>query len=78
MECNVDFPNTNSSLLKEILIQNSTDIRFQKNGIIRYFASNRQKANDFNNSVLNNNCQNWKRDFIIYNPLINENLKSFM
>lgn len=78
LECNVNFPNTNSSLLKEILIQNSNDIRFQKNGIIRYFASNRQKANDFNNSVLNNNCQNWKRDFIIYNPLINENLKSFM
>lgn len=78
LECNVDFPKINNELLKEILTQNYNDVRFKTKGIIRYYASSRKKANEFNNLVLNNDCQNWKRNFVIYNPLINENLKMFI
>lgn len=77
---NINYPcnTSNKSLLSDILKQNTTDVRFLHNGIIHYKASNRNKANDFCNEILNSDCQNWKRDFIIYNPLINENLKIYL
>lgn len=77
---NINYPYNSSckTLLDDILKQNVKDVRFLHNGIIHYKAANREKANDFCNEILNSDCQNWKRDFIIYNPLINENLKQFL
>lgn len=77
---NYDFPSvyTEVELAKDILGQNMANSRFLKNGIIIYHAGTREKAIAFNEYVCNTSCQDWKRDYVVYNPLINENLKKYI
>lgn len=75
---NCNFPQKESLLLDEILNCCLKDIRFTQKGILHYHSSNRKLVNEFNNEVLFSECNNWRKDFILYNPLINENLKFFM
>lgn len=75
---NANFPNRNTALVQDILSQCLKDERFKQNGILHYNSLNRKFINEFNNEVLFSECNNWRKDFILYNPLINENLKFYM
>lgn len=77
---NCNFPNnsSNKKLIEDILDNCLKDERFLKNGILHYNSPNRKYRNIFNEEVMLNDCNNWQRDFVIYNPLINENLKFYM
>lgn len=75
---NTNFPNRDSELLRDILSQCMKDVRFLQNGILHYSSNNRKLIKDFNNEILYSDCDNWRKDFILYNPLINENLKFYM
>lgn len=75
---NANFPNRDSALLQDILKQCKTDILFKERGIIHYHSNNRKLITEFNNEVLYSDCNNWRKDFILYNPLINENLKLYL
>ena len=77
-EYNANFPSRDSELLQDILRQCKTDILFKEKGIIHYHGNNRKLIAEFNNEVLYSDCNNWKKDFILYNPLINENLKLYL
>lgn len=68
----------NNKLITNIINQNKGDIRFIKNGIIHFFAKNRHEATEFTTEVLNSEYTNWQREYVIYNPLLNENLKKFL
>lgn len=78
LTANPNFPNRDSELVKDIIKKCKMNVRFMENGLIHYSAPSRKMRETFNREVLQNECDNWQRDFIIYNPLINENLKFFM
>lgn len=79
INCNSSFPNKNNEkLAKDILNQNLINVRFIEHGIIHYHSTNRKLIEEFKYEVLNSECRNWQRDYVIYNPLINENLKFFI
>ncbi len=77
---NSDFPRDKKdfALAKDILEQNLHNPRFKNNGIIMYTADGREKADLFEETILDTKCHTWRRDFVIYCPLINENLKFLM
>ena len=81
---NVSFPlngplnGIKHSIIDKLIEQNKNDIRFLKNGIIHFCAKNRKEATEFTTEVLNSECTTWQREFILYNPLLNENLKRYL
>lgn len=75
---NANFPIRNSDLLQDLLHQCLNDERFKQKGILHYHSLNRKLIAEFNNEILFSECNNWRKDFILYNPLINENLKFYV
>ncbi len=77
---NCSFPhnNINTDLLNDILEQNKNKPLFLNNGIIHYTASTRNLAKKFIEELMCLQQNSYNKEFILYNPLINENLKKYM
>lgn len=75
--CNFPSIGTNKEIINELIKQNKDKHHFINNGIIHFTAKNRKIAEEFNDNVFNYNHDCWRKQFIIYNPLIDENLKRF-
>lgn len=77
---NSNFPSigTNKEIVNDLIKQNKDKHHFVNNGIIHFIAKNSKIAKEFNEDILIYNHGCWHKEFIIYNPLINENLKRFM
>lgn len=77
-DINYNFPKYYSPLVKEIVKQNFANPLFNKKGIIVYNAKNRLEAETFVECIYGNDCVSYRRNFLLYNPLIIENLKKFI
>lgn len=77
-DINHNFPKYDSSLVKEIVKQNFANPLFNKKGIIVFNAKNRMEAETFVECIYGNDCVSYRRNFLVYNPLIIENLKKFI
>lgn len=76
--CNFPHNTINNELLKDILNQNIHKPLFLNNGIIQYVANTRKMAQKFIDELMCLQQTGYNKEFILYNPLINENLKKFM
>ena len=77
-DINYDFPKYKSDIVDEIITQNYANQLFNKKGVIIYQAKTRQKAESFIECLYGNDCISYRRNFLIYNPLITENLKKYL
>jgi hypothetical protein len=80
-DMNILFGQFQNEIVNEIISQNKNYGPFIRSGVIRFSASTTEIHRWFLNSIYRKNCKNDINSdtyYIVYNPLINENLKIYL